>query len=138
MPVCAASFVFFSQERIHQSRFEDKYNVDIMPDPETGETKMISRESENEKKRKKKKRIGEDGEEIPKKMNRKKAMKLKRKEKLAEKMVSYTVFFYLICVLYSSKGGSKRHMTLSLEKHKCLLYHTACLRNIVCTGKVLL
>ena len=66
-----------------------------MPDPETGETKMISRESENEKKRKKKKKVGEDGEEIPKKMNRKKAMKLKRKEKLAEKMVSYLDIRYL-------------------------------------------
>ncbi|XP_043196222.1 coiled-coil domain-containing protein 137-like isoform X1 [Amphibalanus amphitrite] len=74
-----------TKERIHQSRFEDKYNVDIMPDPETGQTKMISRESDNEKKRNKKRRVGEDGEEIPKKINRKKAMKLKRKEKLAEK-----------------------------------------------------
>lgn len=78
-----------TKERIQQSKFEDKYDVDIMPDPETGETKMISREDENEKKRKRKK-VGEDGEEIPKKMNRKKAMKLKRKEKLAGKMDDFS------------------------------------------------
>lgn len=89
--VCDARFALISQERIQQSRFEDKYNVDIMPDPETGETRMISRGDEHEKKRKKKKSVGEDGEEIPKKVNRKKAMKLKRKEKLAEKMVSYSM-----------------------------------------------
>ena len=59
-----------------------------MADPETGETKMVSREDENEKKRKKHKKVNDDGEEVPKKMNRKKAMKLKRKEKLAEKVVS--------------------------------------------------
>lgn len=75
-----------TKERIQQSKFEDKWNVDIMPDLETGATKMVSRDDDSEKKRKKRKKVGEDGEELPKKINRKKAMKLKRKEKLAEKM----------------------------------------------------
>ena len=72
-----------------------------MPDPETGETRMISREDEHGKKgKKKKKNVGEDGEEIPKKINRKKVMKLKRKEKLAEKMVRYVMLpLFLLRIL---------------------------------------
>ncbi|XP_037081602.1 coiled-coil domain-containing protein 137-like [Pollicipes pollicipes] len=75
-----------TKERIQQSKFEDKYNVDIVPDPVTGKTKMISREDERQQVRRKKKNVSEDGEEIPKKINRKKAKKIKRQQKLAGKM----------------------------------------------------
>jgi len=76
-----------TKARIQQSKFEDKYKVDIMPDPVTGETKLISREDDQNTRRRKKKKpkLGEDGEEI-KKPNRKKLAKLKRKQKLEGKM----------------------------------------------------
>lgn len=86
-----------AQERLQQSRFEDKYKVDIIPDPVTGERKMVDREEGRKGARKKKKLLDEDGQEMPKKINRKKLAKLKRKQKLAEKQVSVLHVYNIVC-----------------------------------------